>query len=153
MQCYDSNLFPYLVMSFEVTFTVFILSHIHFHRIKQPRLLVIKNWKLNTKYLVKWSHIYWTTEYLQWERHVSQTRMHSSRMHTTCSSSCLGGGYPPGTPQDQTRPPWDQVPPRPGTPLGPGSPPRAGTPRPGTPLWTDTHLLTYYLAPNFVCGR
>ena len=45
------------------------------------------------------------------------TRMHSSRMHTACSSSCPGGS-PPGTsprdqalPPEQTHLPWDQAPP------------------------------------------
>ena len=42
------------------------------------------------------------------------TRMHSSRVHTACSSS-RPGGSPPGTPQEQ--------PPRPDTPLGAGTPP------------------------------
>ena len=61
--------------------------------------------------------------------------MHSSRMHTTPSSSHLGGS-PSGTPRDQT--PLGPDPPGAGTPLGPdyqrSSPPDqiplgAGTPR------------------------
>ena len=59
---------------------------------------------------------------------ILETRMHSSRMHTTHSSDCRGGGSPPGTPL------WDQVPPpRPDTPLGPGTPPARHPPRAGTP--------------------
>ena len=79
------------------------------------------------------------------------TRMHSSRMRTVRSSSCLsrGGwsasvhaGIPPprsrrpsgpGTPPEQT-PPRDQAPPRPGTPLG--ADPRPG---PGAPHCGQTH--------------
>ena len=40
-------------------------------------------------------------------------------------------------------------------PPGPCTPPDHAPPSPGPciPLWTDTRLLTYYLAPNFVCGR
>ena len=68
-----------------------------------------------------------------------QTRMHSSRMRTVCSSSRLSRGgmpqcmlayQPPGAdpprtrhhPPDQNPPPWDQAPPE------------------ETPLWTDRYL-------------
>ena len=43
-----------------------------------------------------------------------QTRMHSSRMRTTCTSS-RPGGSPQGTPRADT-PPWTRHPPGPGIP-------------------------------------
>ena len=54
----------------------------------------------------------------------------------------LGPGTPPRTryPPDQV-PPWDQVPPGPGSaPLGPGTPPGDQVPpTPGTPPWDQVH--------------
>ena len=69
-------------------------------------------------------------------RKMFSTRIHSSRMRTAHSSGRRVGGFstrhppcPPGT-----RSPREQAHPQGQTPLG------AGTPGPGTPLWTDTHL-------------
>ena len=74
----------------------------------------------------------------------SLTRMHSSRMRTTRSSSCRGSppGTTPGpvTPQDQAphwdqASPWHQTPPQgPGIPPGPGIPLGPGPPGPGGPV-------------------
>ena len=69
--------------------------------------------------------------------------MHSSRMRTARSSSCRGGGSPPGTPWDQTptdqahsppgtRPLWTRHPSQTRPPLGP-PPPGPGTPTPLEP--------------------
>ena len=85
--------------------------------------------------------------------------MHSSRMHTACSSG-RPGGSPPGTPSGADPPgpdpPWDQTTPQdqappeqtapgPGTPLPPGP----GTP----PLLTESQMPVKTLpCPNFVAG-
>ena len=62
-------------------------------------------------------------------RHISETRMHSSRMRTDCSSSYLGGGGLTPPPPDQTRTP------RPNT-----HPPPDQTRHPPIHLRPDTHL-------------
>ena len=77
------------------------------------------------------------------------TRMHSSRMRTARSCSCRGGlhqAHPPGS-----RNPSDQIPPRAGTPVGPGTPLWYHTPPVDRIL--DTRFWKYYLGPKFVCGR
>ena len=58
--------------------------------------------------------------------------MHSSRMLTACSSSCLGES-PPGTPPGTRHPLRAGTNPGPGTPLRPGTPPDQAPPRPDTP--------------------
>ena len=83
------------------------------------------------------------------------TRMHSSRMRTACSSGRPGGLHQ-ACPLDQapprSRPPWDQALPR-SRPPGTRQPPGADPPRTRHPLLTESQTPVKTLpCPNFVAG-